>query len=685
MLLRSSSPRPGPTGCWLYATLAGSVLVALTSQAIAQATPTATPTPPSTATPTCAPTGTPYCSDNCVPCPTVRPGCYVSACGWCVQNPTCAGDEACVPSDNWSMAGCCACATVTPTPTPTVLVYCTPPPCQEGEVLYCPGECPGGCGTECATPTPTATPTDTPTPCPTGTPPSCPVGEFVSCDPDPCNGCHCEPCTPCPPGEVFIGCQALVCPCTCSPAQGSVAAGFGVGLPNSTVDVPISLLLEPGVELATLEFTLSVSSDGFEPLLSPISFQPAAGLPAPDANASIGNDTMRLRWMTGFTPPLSGGLDLGVLNVPLPSSEGFGSYGEYSVNITDISATSADGSPLPLRGLGATITRCSMIFFGLVTDAATGDGVQGASVCFDSSRACVQTDSNGVYQGLCYTSQSSHGTYMCAVADGYEESCQGPWTPIGISLEVDFPLAVVTTPTPTPTDTPTVAPGPEISITPSTLSLGCQGSFDITITNTGAPGTTLEISSLALAHGYSQGYYGTGFSWDLSQITLPASLVSGAALTIPVAFSAAGQIYPSRLELTCDSNASNAPHLFVVYFGGSEDACGTPTPTTVIVDHPTPTGTPAPTATVTLGPTDTPPPTGLATTPTPTATPILVSPCVGDCDNDETVTVDEILTMVNIALGSRPVDDCLPGDANGDDQITVDEILTAVNNALNGC
>jgi hypothetical protein len=47
--------------------------------------------------------------------------------------------------------------------------------------------------------------------------------------------------------------------------------------------------------------------------------------------------------------------------------------------------------------------------------------------------------------------------------------------------------------------------------------------------------------------------------------------------------------------------------------------------------------------------------------------------------------VDEILTMVNIALGTTPVADCLPGDRSQDGTITVDEILTAVNNALSGC
>jgi hypothetical protein len=80
-----------------------------------------------------------------------------------------------------------------------------------------------------------------------------------------------------------------------------------------------------------------------------------------------------------------------------------------------------------------------------------------------------------------------------------------------------------------------------------------------------------------------------------------------------------------------------------------------------------------PVATITRTPTQTVPP---------TSTP---RPCVGDCNDDGTVTVDEILTMVNIALGNTPVTACEAGDANGDGQITVDEILAAVNNALNGC
>jgi hypothetical protein len=56
----------------------------------------------------------------------------------------------------------------------------------------------------------------------------------------------------------------------------------------------------------------------------------------------------------------------------------------------------------------------------------------------------------------------------------------------------------------------------------------------------------------------------------------------------------------------------------------------------------------------------------------------------GDCSGGE-VTVDEILTMVNVALGNAPLLDCEAADANHDGEVTIDEILTAVNDALNGC
>lgn len=49
------------------------------------------------------------------------------------------------------------------------------------------------------------------------------------------------------------------------------------------------------------------------------------------------------------------------------------------------------------------------------------------------------------------------------------------------------------------------------------------------------------------------------------------------------------------------------------------------------------------------------------------------------------MTVDEILVLVNAALGSRSAAECDAGDTNHDGQITVDEILQAVTRALGGC
>lgn len=63
----------------------------------------------------------------------------------------------------------------------------------------------------------------------------------------------------------------------------------------------------------------------------------------------------------------------------------------------------------------------------------------------------------------------------------------------------------------------------------------------------------------------------------------------------------------------------------------------------------------------------------------------VVASCLGDCNVDGVVTVDEVLAMLNIALGVVDPSTCPAGDSNGDVIIQVDEILRAVTNALEGC
>jgi YVTN family beta-propeller protein len=91
------------------------------------------------------------------------------------------------------------------------------------------------------------------------------------------------------------------------------------------------------------------------------------------------------------------------------------------------------------------------------------------------------------------------------------------------------------------------------------------------------------------------------------------------------------------------------------------------------LNNPTPTLTPTPLVTRT---------TTMTVTATPPTTP---GRCVGDCGSDGEVTVSELITMVNIALGTADVSTCTAGDVDGNGEITISELITAVNHALTGC
>lgn len=59
--------------------------------------------------------------------------------------------------------------------------------------------------------------------------------------------------------------------------------------------------------------------------------------------------------------------------------------------------------------------------------------------------------------------------------------------------------------------------------------------------------------------------------------------------------------------------------------------------------------------------------------------------CPGDCDGNDLVTVNELVTGVGTSLGSSTTASCTAMDRNGDGRVTVDELVAAVNAALRGC
>lgn len=61
------------------------------------------------------------------------------------------------------------------------------------------------------------------------------------------------------------------------------------------------------------------------------------------------------------------------------------------------------------------------------------------------------------------------------------------------------------------------------------------------------------------------------------------------------------------------------------------------------------------------------------------------SNCVGDCNLDTFVRVNELVTGVNIALDIQPLTSCPSFDASVSSSVEVNELILAVNGALNGC
>lgn len=95
---------------------------------------------------------------------------------------------------------------------------------------------------------------------------------------------------------------------------------------------------------------------------------------------------------------------------------------------------------------------------------------------------------------------------------------------------------------------------------------------------------------------------------------------------------------------------------------------------------------PLPTATASASPSPSPSPEPPTPTPTcdvsATACP---DRCDGDCDGSGAVNVDELVTMIAIALGNADVLTCTAGDKDGGGSIEVDDIVAALHSSLDGC
>lgn len=146
-----------------------------------------------------------------------------------------------------------------------------------------------------------------------------------------------------------------------------------------------------------------------------------------------------------------------------------------------------------------------------------------------------------------------------------------------------------------------------------------------------------------------------------------------------------GACVPNRVGQSCDDfNECTGSTICSAEGGcvaGTAQSTATPTHTTGPgVNTPTPTSsTGIPTNTVSVN-TATP----TSTPGTPTATPTQ-GRCVGDCNSNGTVAVNELVTGVNIALDRADIGDCPQFDINSNGGAEVNELVSGVNSLLRGC
>jgi Chitobiase/beta-hexosaminidase C-terminal domain len=147
-------------------------------------------------------------------------------------------------------------------------------------------------------------------------------------------------------GAASLPGQALVTPlpgAVWSP-QAALSAGQLENLqPGATVDVPISVQVAPGYEVAGLAFRATVQPESTAPALErPVEFIPGPDLSEPAQTMLPSPDTMVCGWplvpAASFDPPLRGTALLGCLRVILPATARSGDA--YVVRFSN-----ADGSP----------------------------------------------------------------------------------------------------------------------------------------------------------------------------------------------------------------------------------------------------------------------------------------------------------------------------------------------------
>lgn len=74
---------------------------------------------------------------------------------------------------------------------------------------------------------------------------------------------------------------------------------------------------------------------------------------------------------------------------------------------------------------------------------------------------------------------------------------------------------------------------------------------------------------------------------------------------------------------------------------------------------------------------------GCAPAATPTSAP--APHCAADCNGDGVVTVPELISSINVALGRAPLSACPASDGDGDSAVLIEDLINGIGGAVGGC
>lgn len=157
----------------------------------------------------------------------------------------------------------------------------------------------------------------------------------------------------CPFDAVILAALLCATPITAALAQTTINAGDVSALPGTTAAVPIRIVLPAGTACATLQFNLTVVAGNGAPAVdAQVGFTSEVGTPT--LNIADGLATALVGWLSNFSPPLTGTMQLGTLGVPIPISAQTGQ--NYTVQVIKLSGTTDGETNLPMSGVNGLIT-----------------------------------------------------------------------------------------------------------------------------------------------------------------------------------------------------------------------------------------------------------------------------------------------------------------------------------------